>query len=497
MANKSDTKYLIKQRNVWFFRKKIPPKYRHAFDGVKIYKRTTGEEHLDKAIEVRDILLLKLRYQFKQIDTGKKATIPEIAQKHLRELQDYRQVQQSLDATEADREGAKELEMLKQEEIIDEAQRLFPLDTNSKEFEEASKTPEGYDVVQGIKKLDKSGNAIKFIGEATGQTFNAYVEEYCKYLSDNGLKYKTVQSYRESINSFSKDCMVENISDIAVKAWARNLCLKDGTQPITVQKKLDKIALYFTYLWKDLRVHWANQLNPFKNVDLPRNNNTSSERTAWTMDEMKKIYQADTIEIRKAPELKLLILIAMIYGCRLEEICQIKVEDICYEDNMRCFHITKSKTDVFHKFDRRYLPLVDCLVPIIDKAIEVLTHEDYIIPVKTNAKVEGRSNNLGQRFGRHRVRLGYERVERKRFNKKDEIITQDFHSYRKTVNTSLQMLGLKDTERSSICGWNSVIKSQQMAEQVYLQNQIAYPLNKRKEHLEQHVKTFTFDLGKY
>ncbi len=72
MANKLDKKYLIKQRNVWYFRMRIPPKYRHAFNGATEYKRTTGEEHIDRAIEVRDILLLKQRYVFKQIDTGKK-----------------------------------------------------------------------------------------------------------------------------------------------------------------------------------------------------------------------------------------------------------------------------------------------------------------------------------------------------------------------------------------------------------------------------------------
>ena len=39
----NEKKYLLKQKGIWFFRMKIPAKYRHIF-GVKIYKRTTGED---------------------------------------------------------------------------------------------------------------------------------------------------------------------------------------------------------------------------------------------------------------------------------------------------------------------------------------------------------------------------------------------------------------------------------------------------------------------
>jgi hypothetical protein len=164
MIKVQDKRYLVKQRNVWYFRIKIPVEYRHAFNGVKLYKRSTGEMHLDKAIEVRDIMELKLKYMFKQIDTGKKASIPEMAQKHLEELKEYRQAQLDPNISEDESEGAKELEMLKQDEIIEEADRLFSLDSNLVN----TGAP-----LQSIKKIDKTGNAIKFIQEATGQTFNA------------------------------------------------------------------------------------------------------------------------------------------------------------------------------------------------------------------------------------------------------------------------------------------------------------------------------------
>ena len=67
----NEKKYLLKQKGIWFFRMKIPAKYRHIF-GVKIYKRTTGEKDLDRARLVRDALLLRIKLQFKEVDTGEK-----------------------------------------------------------------------------------------------------------------------------------------------------------------------------------------------------------------------------------------------------------------------------------------------------------------------------------------------------------------------------------------------------------------------------------------
>jgi len=93
MVTKTRNKYLRKQRKKWYFIKRIPLKYRIAFNGAKEYKRTTGEEDLSKALEVRDILLLKLKYIFKHIDTGKTVSISKIAQKHLKDLQEFKQIQ--------------------------------------------------------------------------------------------------------------------------------------------------------------------------------------------------------------------------------------------------------------------------------------------------------------------------------------------------------------------------------------------------------------------
>jgi len=485
MANKPDTKYLIKQRNVWYFRMRIPPKYRHAFNGATEYKRTTGEEHLDKAIEVRDILLLKQRYVFKQIDTGKKASIPDMAQKHLRELQEFRQAKLDPDATEDSIEGAKELEMLKQDEILDEADKLFNLDSNLID----SGRP-----LDSIKKIDKTGNAIKFISEALGNTFNSYVDDYCNYKKGNGSSEKKIKEFRQTINLFSKGVLVNNLNKRSVKQWARNLVLKDGQQPNSVRTKVQMLKNYLMYLTDDLEVSWANIPNPFhlQRDDLPKISKANKDRQAWTMEEMKLVYQADTVQVKNKPELKDLMVLGMIYGCRVEELCQLTVGNIVHEENLRCIFIDKSKTDLWHKFGQRHLPIVDCLNPIIDRLIEGKKADDFIINTHTTKTKSSRSDQIGWSFNSHKEGLGFPRPKLRNFNNKEKQIVKDFHSYRKTVNTNLQMLGLKETERNSICGWSVAFSNKQMAETAYLDNKMAYPLAQRKAHLEEWVSQFTF-----
>jgi len=485
MIKVQDKRYLVKQRNVWYFRIKIPVEYRHAFNGVKLYKRSTGEMHLDKAIEVRDIMELKLKYMFKQIDTGKKASIPEMAQKHLEELKEYRQAQLDPNISEDESEGAKEFEMLKQDEILDEAERLLSLDSNLVN----TSAP-----LQSIKNIDKTGNAIKFIQEATGQTFNAYVEDYCHYKKSNGSSEKKVKEFRQTINLFSKGVLVNNLNKRSVKQWARDLVLKNGMQPNTVRTKVQMLKNYLMYLTDDLAVEWANIPNPFflQRDDLPKIIKMNKERQAWTMDEMKLVYQTETPQLKKKPELKDLMVLAMVYGCRIEELCQLTVGNIVHEENIRCIFIDKSKTDAYHKFGQRHLPVVDRLNSIIDRMMKDKQPEDYLITTRVTETKSARSDLIGGSFNRHKETLGFARPKLKHFNNEEQQTVKDFHSYRKTVNTNLQMLGLKETERNSICGWSVAFSNKQMAETTYLDNKMAYPLIDRKNHLEQWVSKFTF-----
>ena len=57
---------------------------------------------------------------------------------------------------------------------------------------------------------------------------------------------------------------------------------------------------YLIYLTDDLEVSWANIPNPFhlQRDDLPKISKANKDRQAWTMEEMKLVYQADTVQVK-------------------------------------------------------------------------------------------------------------------------------------------------------------------------------------------------------
>ena len=473
---------------------KIPAKYRHIF-GVKIYKRTTGEKDLDRARLVRDALSLRIKLQFKEVDTGEKIVLPEKARQHLKELQNARRIKNNPDASLLDVEGAEEWIDLQYEKVIDEASRLFiPSGTSQEEINKASVGRDGHQYeVEAIKNLDKSGEAMKYIDASLGRTFNSYAEDFYKYRLENGDDEKKARAYINAVEEVSKDISIKNLKFKIVKEWARNRILNKHYAVSSVKGETEKCNAYMHYLANDLDVDWAQIPSPFniKLKDLPKRIDTGKDRKAWEMEEMKLIYQADTPQVKRKPELKDLMALGMIYGARIEEFCQLTVANVLSQDNIPCLYIDKSKTDSHHMFGQRYLPIVDCIKHIIDRMTEGKQPEDYLITTDSSPK-QSRSALIGGSFSRHKEGLGFSRPKLKN-NSGQKQTVKDFHSFRKTVNSNLTLLGVTTPERNTIFGWSEAYQTKQMAETAYLESMKSYPLYKRKEHLELWAEKFSFN----
>jgi len=507
MKKKSDKKYLRLQRNVWYYERQLPPRYQHGFLNevtglpIKTYKKTTGCSSLELARDVRDAMNLIVKKKFRELDGDNTPILNDKVQEAILSLKDYniedkKKAPSTLRRKEADQK-ALTISYLQDEarEIVEEASKeLLPPEVTSEQFNKEADDEGEYRPELAFRKLDPSGRAIKLYNHALDKSFDLYQEEYFKYLRDYGLKVKPAKAYISAIKEFAKLPDAHLLNGIEVKQWALKECIEEGCQPITVGKKLNKLQSYYEYLAKDRRVGWAQGANPFFKIKLPTKKGKGVARLIWTMEDMKKLYLTKTEHTNW--ELKLLMLLGMIYGCRLEELCQIKKEHIVTKDNVRCIYIAKSKTDIYHKFGRRYLPIVQDLQPIIDRVLEKKQPEDFIISVVKNSTTESRGDNLGQRFGNHRVKLGYPRPPRKTFHLDTEVTTQDFHSYRKTVSTNLKAYEPSAKKVSNICGWNSVIKSEEMAENVYNESMKSHPLSERLKTLEQHTASYTFELFK-
>jgi site-specific recombinase XerD len=506
MTKAVDKKHLKLQRKVWYYVRVIPPKYRHGFlddngKPITTYKRTTQCTSLEKARIQRQGFDLFIERKFRQLDGDDTPILNDKVQQAILDLKEYRleekkPIPSTMKKSEANKiSGAIQYMEADAREIVeDEAMKFLPPEVTPEQFKEEAYDEDEWRPEYAFRKLDPSGRASKLYDKVLDQSFDLYVDDYFKYLKDYGSKTKTAKSYVSAIKEFGKIPDAHLMEDIDVEAWALDECIDKGIRPITMKKKMNKLQKYFEYCARTKKVAWANRLNPFHKVKLPQDEGKAIARQIWTMEDMKKLYLTETKHYNW--ELRFLMLLGMIYGCRLEELCQIKKENIVVQDNIRCIYIAKAKTDIYHKFGRRYLPIVEELQPIIDRIIDKLQPEDYLIAVDKNSpKNEKRSVNLGQRFGNHRVLLGYPRAPKRTFRKgKEEVTTKDFHSYRKTVSTSLKDYNLSPKQVSNICGWNNVIKSEEMAENTYNESMKSHPLSERLKTLEQHVASYTFDL---
>ena len=66
--------------------------------------------------------------------------------------------------------------------------------------------------------------------------------------------------------------------------------------------------------------------------------------------------------------------------------------EVTHEDNVRCLYIAQSKTDKFHKFGKRHVPIHLLYAPLIDTLIEKSSGE-YLLDI-IPSKYEGHPKTL-------------------------------------------------------------------------------------------------------
>ncbi|WP_442963335.1 tyrosine-type recombinase/integrase, partial [Pseudomonas sp. PA-3-11C] len=95
---------------------------------------------------------------------------------------------------------------------------------------------------------------------------------------------------------------------------------------------------------------------------------TKLKRKAFTVADVKKLYQACK-ETKKREILTDLFLIGAHSGARIEEICQLRVEDVIDDEGVLSFDVYKSKTEA----GVRYTPVHPAIKPIIERLIKEST----------------------------------------------------------------------------------------------------------------------------
>jgi len=292
------------------------------------------------------------------------------------------------------------------------------------------------------------------IKEADGSTWIETAEDFLLwgYVSDVGTEYDGDKTGDPAVWDAYKVVTGEWIKlSERIDAWKERKARIDQVAPKTLDQMVsdvEHLCRKFTYLHdvtSEAVVEWIlsdqksmatnnrratsyrsfmsflGDKNPlpklFNNADIPkdqRKKSRSQRRQPFSNADVIKLYNSCADQT-----LKDLIALDAYTGCRIEELCDLLVEDVNLETG--AFHIKAGKTDAAI----RDAPLHPKVRPLMERLCKQ-SSDGYVLSGLSAANKYGkRSNGIGKKFGRLKSSLGYDG-------------RYVFHSFRKTVITQLE-----------------------------------------------------------
>jgi integrase len=271
--------------------------------------------------------------------------------------------------------------------------------------------------------------ARRFHAEATGQLVS-FTEHLDEWLGSSRASDKTKDMQRSDVKRFAaKFPMVQDVTRREVRRWITRLMNNGGLAPKTVQRVLSALRGYWRYLQS---IDVANEDHePFTKLDVARQNKRTTPRSTRQPFEPSEVVKLRDAAIeRGGDQLADLIRLGMWTGCRIEELCALKVEQV-KDDH---FSIRDAKT----KAGWRDVPIHRELAQTMARLVQE-SADGYVLSGLAFNKYRGRSNGIGKRFGKLKTAMGFgpQHV---------------FHSIRKTVVTILEDAGVAENIVADIVG---------------------------------------------
>lgn len=263
---------------------------------------------------------------------------------------------------------------------------------------------------------DYSGDytLIDAVSVAHGES-HLMVEHIEEYLSSKDLAPKTVDMQRRDINVFSEEFpYAHNATRDKVLEWVNvTLGTEQGLSLGTRSRMVSAVRGYWDYLerYKGLKLQ-----PPFHKVLPPKPKKKTkaqieAQRRAFRGEDYRKLLAACSDD-----SLKDLMTLAAYTGCRIEELCSLKLNEV--SDNT--FEIVDAKSEA----GWRTVPIHSHISQLVARLLAT-SKDGYLLSDLTFNKYGNRSNAIGKRFGRLKAGLGYGEFH-------------VFHSFRKGFATQLE-----------------------------------------------------------
>jgi len=288
----------------------------------------------------------------------------------------------------------------------------------------------------GAVNVEHIGEAVSndpetrvFYARATGQlvAFDEHVEEW---LSSTRLTEKTKDMHRSTVSRFAeKFPLVPDVKRPEVRRWVAKQTNDVGLTPKTMQRILSGLRGYWRYL-QSIEVA-DDEAEPFSRLDVSKQAKRSSPRSMRLPFQAKEVLSLLDAAIEEGDEeLADLIRLGMWTGCRIEELCSLKIAQV------KCDHfsVEDAKTAAGWRDVPIHLDLNKTMKRLVGDR-----EDGYVLSGLTENKYGDRSNAIGKRFGRLKKDLGFGR-------------RHVFHSIRKTVVTILENAGVPENVVADIVG---------------------------------------------
>lgn len=183
-----------------------------------------------------------------------------------------------------------------------------------------------------------------------------------------------------------------------------------------------KWAIKYDSQWRE---EYRGLASPFENHDLPQlrgKEAKEAKRKAFETGDIPRLHAAALA--KKDTVLAVLIKLGAYTGARIEELCQLKSENIILVDGVSCFDIVDSKTIA----GIRQVPVHPAIAVMVQQLVQD-SQDGWLLPIKAKNMYGIRSDALSKRFGRLKSELEFGPLH-------------VFHSIRHTVTTCLHQADL-------------------------------------------------------
>lgn len=257
--------------------------------------------------------------------------------------------------------------------------------------------------------------------------------EFHKYEVKRKVTLRSIDRHVNRLNML-KDFLNKHKFDMdyeAVRVFLESLECADKTK----MQYLCSFNAFYKFMFNDVDFRKKYPVNPFLNhaINKVRRGARKEEmRKAFTKEQVKSLY-SNAVSQGKS-KIADLIQLGAYTGARIEEICQIKLEDLVTVDDVYCFDIKQSKTNA----GERLVPIHSALLPLVER-LKKDSKDGFLLKTNRGGKYGVKSKEMSSDFSAFKIALGYPK----------ELV---FHSFRHTMVTELERADTKNILVMSIVG---------------------------------------------